>query len=173
MKYTVGLFLVREVTGVGIDLMLKTRDGLLQCFQLQGGAEHVACALKNQDGAGDAGEKVAEGKDLVAEGGGPAGPGGEDLVGMLVVESEALLELAAGIGCGHLLDEFVGCAGGDDEGALENEGADARGHCGVEERDAGAFAVAVENGVGDGKVIEELGDDRVDLAEVVGVVALG
>ena len=33
--------------------------------------------------------------------------------------------------------------------------------------------MAVEDGVGDGEVIEEGGDDGVDLAEVVVVVALG
>ena len=127
MQYAVGLFPVREVTGVGIGLMLEIGDGCLQRCQLQGGAEFVACTLKNEDGAGDAGEKVAEGKDLVAEGGGPVSPGVEDVVGMLVVVGEALLQLAAGVGGGHLVDEFAGGGGGDDEGAFEDE----RAECGM------------------------------------------
>ena len=161
------MLLVREVAGVGIGLMLKVGDGLLERGELEGGAKLVAGALQDEDGTGDAWEKVAEGKDFVAEGGGPLGPGVEDVVGMLVVVGEALLELAAGVGGGHAVDEFAGGGGGDDEGAFEDERADAVGGRGVEHGDAGAFAVAVEDGVGDVEVLEELGDDDVDLVEVV------
>ena len=173
VKNAVGLFLVREVTGVGIALMLKMGNERLEGSELRRGAELVAVSLQNEDGAGDAWEKFAEGKDFRAEGGGPLGPGGKDLVGMLVVVGEALLKFAAGIGGGHSVDEFAGSVAGDDEGALEDEGADAAGGRGVKHGDAGAFAVTVEDGVGDVEVIEERGDDGVDLVQVVGVGALG
>jgi len=91
VKNAVGLFLVREVTGVGITLMLKIGDRSLEGCELRGGAKLVAVSLQNQDGTGDAWEKFFEREDFLAEGGGPLGPRGEDLVGLLVVVGETLL----------------------------------------------------------------------------------
>jgi len=91
VKNAVGLFLVREVTGVGITLMLKIGDRRLEGRELEGGAKLVAGSLQNEDRAGDAWKKFTEGEDFLAEGCGPLGPGGEDFVGMLVVVGEALL----------------------------------------------------------------------------------
>ena len=173
LKHAIGLFLMREVTGVGITLMLKIWNRSLQGCELEGGAKLVAVALQNEDRTGDVWEKFAERKDFVAEVCGPLRPGGEDFVGMLVVVGEALLQFAAGIRCGHLVDELAGGVAGDDERALEDEGANAFGGRGVEHGDAGAFAVTVEDRVGGREVIEERGDDGVDLVEVVGVITLG
>ena len=72
----IGLFLVREVTGVGITLMLKIGNGSLKGGELQGGAELVAVSLQNEDGTDDAWEKFFEGEDFLAEVCRPLGPGG-------------------------------------------------------------------------------------------------
>ena len=64
VKDAIGLFLVREVTGVGITLMLKIGNGGLKGSELQGGAKLVPLSLQNEDGTGDAWEKFAEGKDF-------------------------------------------------------------------------------------------------------------
>jgi hypothetical protein len=67
VKNAVGLFLVREVAGVGITLMLKIWNRSLKGCELQGGAKLVAVSLQNKDGAGDAWEKFAEREDFVAK----------------------------------------------------------------------------------------------------------
>jgi len=71
------------------------------------------------------------------------------------------------------VNEFAGCVAGDHERAFEDESAYVIGGRGVEHGDACAFAVAVEDGVGYGEVVEEGGDDGVDLVEIVVVSALG
>jgi hypothetical protein len=91
VKNAIGLFLMREVTGVGITLMLKIGNGSLKGRELQGGTKLVAVPLQNEDRASDLGEEFTERKDFLAERCGPLRPGGEDFVGMLVVVGEALL----------------------------------------------------------------------------------
>jgi hypothetical protein len=173
LQDAVSLLLVWEVTGVGVGFVLKVGDGGLESGQLQGGSEFIAGSLQNEDGTGDTWEKVFEREDFTAESGGPLRPGGKDVIWMLVVMGKALLQFAPGIVGSHLVDEFAGDTAGDDERALEDERTDTGGDCCVEERDAGAFAVAVEDGVGYGEVVEERGDDGVDLVEEVVVRALG
>ena len=68
------MLLVGEVTGVRVGCVLKVGEGSLEGSELQGGSELVVGTLEDEDGAGDAGEKVAEGEDLAAEGCGPGGP---------------------------------------------------------------------------------------------------